>query len=382
MSDPVSNHDIEDVLSSIRRLVAQGDPRRPTPVANAPTPLRSEEPAKEEVSAPPAPTDRLVLTPAFRVSVPTEEVQAAQPDPVATDMRSVDAVAQTEESDAPDTQDDQPIPASVQSSSERASLEATIAQLEAAVSRRTDEWEPDGSEVAGLAGLHAAFASRQSEAPTTVEEETKDAEATLNAVVADHISDVVAEEIAVAFPPLADADAAQEIEDTVVHLKPDLHIAKETPAPVTLSVVTPDPVQDDEAISDTDTPAPEVAEVEVVEPPIPFADPSVLDAPTFRHAFREVYDPVAEATADAAEAAPDAADLYGDELTPDPAEASTAVAEPASANALVDPDMLRDMVGHMIREELQGEMGERITRNVRKLVRREINRVLSAQEFD
>ena len=40
------------------------------------------------------------------------------------------------------------------------------------------------------------------------------------------------------------------------------------------------------------------------------------------------------------------------------------------------------MVSQMIREELQGEMGERITRNVRKLVRREINRVLSAQEFD
>jgi len=40
MSDPVSNHDIEDVLSSIRRLVAQGDPKavenaQPEPVLSS-----------------------------------------------------------------------------------------------------------------------------------------------------------------------------------------------------------------------------------------------------------------------------------------------------------------------------------------------------------
>jgi len=35
-----------------------------------------------------------------------------------------------------------------------------------------------------------------------------------------------------------------------------------------------------------------------------------------------------------------------------------------------------------VRSELQGALGERITRNVRKLVRREIYRVLSSQEFE
>lgn len=37
-----------------------------------------------------------------------------------------------------------------------------------------------------------------------------------------------------------------------------------------------------------------------------------------------------------------------------------------------DEVALRALVGEMIREELQGELGNRITRNVRKLIRREI----------
>jgi cell pole-organizing protein PopZ len=43
---------------------------------------------------------------------------------------------------------------------------------------------------------------------------------------------------------------------------------------------------------------------------------------------------------------------------------------------------LRALVAEIIRAELQGALGERITRNVRKLVRREINRVLMSQDFD
>lgn len=44
---------------------------------------------------------------------------------------------------------------------------------------------------------------------------------------------------------------------------------------------------------------------------------------------------------------------------------------------IFDEDMLRDMVSDIVRQELQGVLGERITRNVRKLVRREIQRALS-----
>jgi hypothetical protein len=50
--------------------------------------------------------------------------------------------------------------------------------------------------------------------------------------------------------------------------------------------------------------------------------------------------------------------------------------------SILDEDALRDMVTEIVREELSGELGERITRNVRKLVRREIHRALMAREFD
>ncbi|MGX0876276.1 hypothetical protein ACSSV4_000951 [Roseovarius sp. MBR-154] len=51
-------------------------------------------------------------------------------------------------------------------------------------------------------------------------------------------------------------------------------------------------------------------------------------------------------------------------------------------DAVIDEDTLRDMVAEIVRQELQGTLGERITRNVRKLVRREIHRALTSQDFE
>lgn len=45
-------------------------------------------------------------------------------------------------------------------------------------------------------------------------------------------------------------------------------------------------------------------------------------------------------------------------------------------------DILRSLVAEIIREELAGALGEKITRNVRKLVQREINRALMARGID
>ena len=45
-------------------------------------------------------------------------------------------------------------------------------------------------------------------------------------------------------------------------------------------------------------------------------------------------------------------------------------------------DQLRELVVDIVRAELQGALGERITRNVRKLVRREIHRMLISQEME
>jgi hypothetical protein len=48
---------------------------------------------------------------------------------------------------------------------------------------------------------------------------------------------------------------------------------------------------------------------------------------------------------------------------------------------LIDQDALRALVVKTVHEELGGELGERITRNVRKLVRREINRVMTSRDL-
>ena len=53
-------------------------------------------------------------------------------------------------------------------------------------------------------------------------------------------------------------------------------------------------------------------------------------------------------------------------------------AAPTSNARELDEGMLRDVVADVVREELRGALGERITRNVRKLVRSEINRAVEA----
>lgn len=50
--------------------------------------------------------------------------------------------------------------------------------------------------------------------------------------------------------------------------------------------------------------------------------------------------------------------------------------------AFLDEESLREMISEIVRQELQGALGERITRNVRKLVRREIHRALTSQALE
>jgi len=54
--------------------------------------------------------------------------------------------------------------------------------------------------------------------------------------------------------------------------------------------------------------------------------------------------------------------------------------ESLDAGMRFDEDVLRELVRDILREELAGKMGERITRNIRKLVRAEIARSLAAHE--
>lgn len=85
-------------------------------------------------------------------------------------------------------------------------------------------------------------------------------------------------------------------------------------------------------------------------------------------------------------------DAEGDEASPRDGALAAATEESIDAHdrvggavaehAVIDEEVLRQMVSDIVRQELQGVLGERITRNVRKLVRREIHRVVMSQEFD
>ncbi|MEY8838861.1 hypothetical protein AB9K41_07495, partial [Cribrihabitans sp. XS_ASV171] len=165
MSDPVTKIEIEDVLSSIRRLVSE-DSRKGGPAA---------------VRAEPRKPDKLVLTPSLRVGEAEEDTAASDrpefdpeapwTDPEATlyeaaqafgdeedasdqelasetqpmMLRPEDAVADTGASGAdvevvsPET--------SVEAQADLETLSARFEALEAAISKAEDaEWEPDGSD--------------------------------------------------------------------------------------------------------------------------------------------------------------------------------------------------------------------------------------------
>lgn len=73
--------------------------------------------------------------------------------------------------------------------------------------------------------------------------------------------------------------------------------------------------------------------------------------------------------------------LSGKPVPPAESAEATAPAEFPDATAregeqIIDEGMLYQLVAHIVRQELQGELGEKITRNIRKLVRQEVAREL------
>ncbi len=301
MSDPVTNVEIEDVLSSIRRLVSEGDKPRAAAPARAQTPAPTPE--------------KLVLTPALRVDEPTmDEVDGTQGagEDIAQDdflVLSESPVAEVE-ADA-EAEEVEPSP------SDRADLEATIAELEAAVTAQPDEWEPDGSEVEYKPNWDRTLFQAVEEA--VADATTQEVGTTLSAAMGRPSHD-----------PDRDAWASKRVKEP----KPDVEQAEA------------------EVVQDlAEQPMPQ--EASEVATPTSADDASVA----FRHLNREVVDPHN--------------DLVGGAAPSDNEQTVT-----------IEDDALRQMVLDIVRQELNGKLGERITRNVRKLVRREIMRVLNAQDLD
>lgn len=275
MSEPMSSNEIEDVLSSIRRLVSED--LRPAATGRPP-------------HADPVGSDKLLLTPALRV-IEVEPTLTTAGDDAAWPAGTFQVAA--------------PVVPPV-----AAPVEEVVARLGASVAE--EEWEsPFGDpEIWGAA---------------------------------EPVSQPVADDAA---PPAPGFVARPRVK---------------------LDMSEPEADGFDAA------PMAEFAEAEEVEQEASAAsDP----AATPRRILRKDVSPP-EDWADAAEAAVRADLAQGAE------DEVIAGLQDAQAGGMVfDEEVLRDLVRDLIREELAGSLGERITRNVRKLVRAEIARALAVREFE
>ncbi len=300
MSDPVEHAGVEDVLSSIRRLVSDE------------TRMNAENRAPRGRVRSPAP--RLVLTPALRVM--EEDAPAAAEDLAQTgdaqtgDARVlsaeiVDAQADDADQDVSQTQD---IP-----SAEDASFKA-----DAALSQE-EPWKEPGATL-----FQAALNPNDGETATRLNGHVRDANGANG---------------------FAGGDAPERNRAAAVVKK----------------------IAEMEAANDA-------AEDEIWEPDAsataPFAD-AAKQVPQFVRA---------EAHSAPEQDAP--VEPLQQMLEEDTTEAVVAQLEATEDTAVVDEEMLREMVVDIVRSELQGALGERVTRNVRKLVRREIQRALAAHNLD
>lgn len=265
MSEPLSSTEIEDVLSSIRRLVS--DDMRPVPRVAASS------------------GDKLILTPALRV---VQADPTAEPFTLADPLPMFVAVPRTTLIDAP-----------------RSGLVDVVASVGAAVDAAPDDWEAETGDSAPQPDTTQA---NPWALPAEEDLAGMQLESAAELAAQDHFEHRLSGVAAV------DRIPAWAQEDD---LGPDDDI--ETPVASLHGTVEPDPVWAD------------AAEASVLAA---LAEPEAADDAAYDHAMR------------------------------------------------FDEDVLRELVRDMLREELAGKMGERITRNIRKLVRAEIARALASQEFE
>lgn len=295
----MSSVEIEDVLSSIRRLVSE-DLRPAAGQTRAPA------------AAGPGP-DKLILTPALRV-----------------------------------VSEDAPAP-----------LGQMVAGLGAAVDAYEEPWESETgdagpmdmaapAEGAGRARLHLAEAMRADIAAAGTPEAAPApmVELAEEAPVAAAVAEVVA---------LTAPEAAEEIAKDLAAEPPEASLADRVAEVLAEEIL---------AQSATTTPAPQVPG---------WAQEGEDEGAETLATAGATLEPDSD-WADAAEAE------ALEELADEAAVPDTAAYARQEAPAL-DDEALRDLVRELIVQELQGPLGERITRNIRKLVRAEIARALASDEL-
>ncbi len=431
MSDPVTNVEIEDVLSSIRRLVSEDS--REDPASDAPEAARS------------APAGRLVLTPALRVQdaaprsqepaspesddsathaapfrtrlVPSEEerAEAERNDPTTGRAAEAEEIEEAPFIEVDDSAEEQVTEATIadffslklrevppasppaardaQAGAEpkEGSLAQKIAELEEMIARSTHEFESETGEEAP-----AAIFRHQ---PVAKEPEDLDAPATDASIAEPGTSEA-------SFVGATAAEApVTEVSESGASV--DAPPVEELPVAAT-SVVPPE--DEDPELAVRPMPEPELVDEPFIFGASPDRDLEEVATQAEASAqFAGLQEPeaAAEESLDTVEPEPAPArrpvkilrnpvwQRSQSNLRSDPPEESPVRDAPvaraqepkgaASGDALpagLDEARLRQLVAEVVREELQGALGERVTRNVRKLVRRELQRILTSEELD
>lgn len=358
MSDPVTNVQIEDVLSSIRRLVSTDD-------------RSTKEQASDPKETPEQASDALVLTPSLRVS---GDQKSDHDDETGQGQSSEDAALAQDD----DHQDEAELDETAEAD------DGTAAQDDWSDEDYSDEDDMRDEENAEASSQDHAAADVQAQHDDQNGDENQDDNARIDVFKHHELDDHDASR------DWSDDDAHDE--DSAEHHPSEDHTAdasdatdkageKDHEAEKLLARVAgfeeavaarndgwePDgdsddenaaqpmdalPWQDDTADDDHNDDAEIVSPTEGLDPFVPDEDDFSPDM-------------IEEAVASAATNA----FLGRDDPLGDDA-------------AILDEEALRDLVTDIVREELQGALGERITRNVRKLVRREINRALATQELE
>ncbi|UWQ78027.1 hypothetical protein K3725_11955 [Leisingera sp. S132] len=394
MSDPVTHAEIEDVLSSIRRLVSNETQEQP---------------------AAPEPAARLVLTPALRVqqsaprsTLPSEDTAAPSSQPETQSKAERQPAVPYAASDAGTAAGDAAsLLAEEPSLAFRHHRELSLSRRNAAAA------DPSGTEQADTEHADPEQAdSEQADTglaePEPAKTELSNAElantelANTDAPWGDPETTLFEAAAGTSRPGVAAADEAgmeaeAEAADRAPVLLKDGGRAGGTAGARAASVVRKIAEMEARSSAAQDRPQQHWEPDSQTEAPFAGAGPDTIewrDEPLPPRRGRDAEEEILDIPETFFE--PETAATPGDpEAVLDPgtaaASAETAVEEAVTAAAMdtlaeegdsyLDEDALRDLVASIVREELQGPLGERITRNVRKLVRREIQRALAAHDL-